>query len=697
MKRIIAILSAIIVVLFCLCACGKVNGSETTTDTGHVHTYGEWQTIKEADCVNVGERERTCSCGETETEEISALGHTGGTADCKTLAKCERCGEEYGDYGPHTGGEAKTCKERAKCERCGVTYGDYGPHTGGTATCKQRARCEVCMHPYGEVDPENHRVVAATCVSKEKCRDCKKELGDSLDPSNHEKLKGKGLEKVCAGCKQTLLPETDASIVDSQNNKPIKYDEFFQKVTDERVARLSKAYSGVVPRYIRNDESKLLTPEETNKYVSPGSSNVKPNATIITREQALEDVKICFKGYYTYYGPYEYFGADKFENAEKKAINAVNEFFDSGKKQISDTELYDIIISSLDFVIDSHARVTCSSKGGSLTKLNQKEYYSYYVKDIVFREDDAGYYTLANGNKWYLKDVNGGDFSEYLKVTIDESGELVYALVRIANPSAEKLTGDTVTVKRGDTEYTHDIVWKKYTKMYDSGQFSSAEETIWGTRVEDGVPIIHVRSFSRIYDAELTKYSESGSQFKNQKLFIVDLRHNGGGYSNYNTNWVKNYIANIQWLAIYGNVKLSSTVTELPLQELMFKTTNDNNRKIVLIDNDGASSGELACVEFQSITNTLIIGTNTKGCCFSGDWVYVQLPNSTIVLKLGTNYFDMFNNYYKGQHPEGIGLMPDVFVNSTEALDLSMKMIEYYGIEKSKDTSGITTFGTGKR
>ena len=129
----------------------------------------------------------------------------------------------------------------------------------------------------------------------------------------------------------------------------------------------------------------------------------------------------------------------------------------------------------------------------------------------------------------------------------------------------------------------------------------------------------------------------------------------------------------------------------------MFKTTNDNNRKIVLIDNDGASSGELACVEFQSITNTLIIGTNTKGCCFSGDWVYVQLPNSTIVLKLGTNYFDFFNYYYKGMNPEGIGIMPDVFVNSTEALDLSMKMIEYYGIEKSKDTSGITTFGTGKR
>ena len=28
---------------------------------------------------------------------------------------------------------------------------------------------------------------------------------------------------------------------------------------------------------------------------------------------------------------------------------------------------------------------------------------------------------------------------------------------------------------------------------------------------------------------------------------------------------------------------------------------------------------------------------------------------------------------------------------------VTMKMIEYYGIEKSKDTLGITTFGTGKR
>ena len=180
MKKIITFLAAIIISLFCLCACGTESG-ETTTDAGHIHAYGEWQTVREAGCVNAGERERTCSCGETETEEIPARGHIGG--------------------------EAKTCKSRAKCERCGVTYGDYGPHTGGEATCKQRARCELCMHPYGEVDPKNHRVIAATCVSKEKCRDCKKEFGDSFDPNNHEVAKGKGIDKICEKCHKSVLPE----------------------------------------------------------------------------------------------------------------------------------------------------------------------------------------------------------------------------------------------------------------------------------------------------------------------------------------------------------------------------------------------------------------------------------------------------------------------------------------------------------
>ncbi len=665
MKKIITFLAAIIISLFCLCACGT-ESVETTTDAGHIHAYGEWQTVREADCVNAGERERTCDCGETETEEIPALGHTGGEA---------------------------TCKLRAKCERCGVTYGDYGPHTGGEATCKQRARCELCMHPYGEVDPKNHRVVAATCVSKEKCRDCKKELGDSFDPNNHGVAKGKGIDKICEKCHKSVLPETDASIVDSTNEKPIDYNEYLKKVNDERNGRLSTPYDGNVPNYTRSDKNKLLTAAEREKYVSAGTGGMpKRNGAMMTKEQALADAEICFKAFYTYYSLYEYFGADKFEEAERKAIAAINEYYEEeGDMPMTDGDFYDIMLSLFDFIVDSHCGMYISRCGGSFANLNKKKYYAYYVKDIVFREDDIGYYTLVQGKKWYLEKVNGGDFSEYLKVTIDESGELVYALVRIANPDAESLEGDTFTIQRGNVAYIHNILWSKYDTRQSTG------ETTAGVRIENGVPIIHARSFGRD-KSELEKYSASGRQMKKQKLFVIDLRGNGGGSSSYAESWVRNYSGST---ARYPSVlaRLNASLSGSSINGAMYSYVpkENPNNTIVLIDKGVASSGEMAYQYHSTFNNTLFVGTNTSGCMLAGDYVYVQLPNSHMIFVIGTRYEDSCKEYYKGMNPEGIGLMPDVFVNSTEALDLSMKMIEYYGIEKSKDTSGITTFGTGKR
>ena len=121
------------------------------------------------------------------------------------------------------------------------------------------------------------------------------------------------------------------------------------------------------------------------------------------------------------------------------------------------------------------------------------------------------------------------------------------------------------------------------------------------------------------------------------------------------------------------------------------------NNTIVLIDKNVASSGEMAYQYHSTFNNTLFVGTNTAGCMLAGEPETIQLPNSKMVFRIGTLYIDGCKDYYNGMNPEGIGLMPDVFVDGKDALDLSMKMIEYYGIEKTKNTSGITTFGTGKR
>ena len=45
-------------------------------DTPHEHSFGEWVVTVPATCTAMGEEQRTCSCGEIETREIAALGHT---------------------------------------------------------------------------------------------------------------------------------------------------------------------------------------------------------------------------------------------------------------------------------------------------------------------------------------------------------------------------------------------------------------------------------------------------------------------------------------------------------------------------------------------------------------------------------------------------------------------------------------------
>ena len=122
-------------------------------------------------------------------EDSGSHVHTGGVATCNEKAKCNECGEEYGEFNPenHTstelvyvsngngthkivhkccnavtqaeeicaGGEA-TCKEKAKCEKCGGEYGELGEHTGGTPTCNQKAVCSDCGKEYGNFDATNH-------------------------------------------------------------------------------------------------------------------------------------------------------------------------------------------------------------------------------------------------------------------------------------------------------------------------------------------------------------------------------------------------------------------------------------------------------------------------------------------------------------------------------------------------------------
>ena len=141
-------------------------------------------------------------------QTIEATGHSGGTATCHTKAKCEICGEEYGelDAKNHDGETEIRDAKKATCTEEGYTGDTYCKgcdellesgeaieatgHSGGIATCSQKAKCEICGEAYGKLNPENHihlKHMKAKAATKDAegnteywyCPDCKKYYKDA--------------------------------------------------------------------------------------------------------------------------------------------------------------------------------------------------------------------------------------------------------------------------------------------------------------------------------------------------------------------------------------------------------------------------------------------------------------------------------------------------------------------------------------
>ncbi|MCR5456742.1 MAG: DUF6273 domain-containing protein [Clostridiales bacterium] len=143
--------------------CGKNLSGE------HVHSYGEWTTVKKATCTEAGSEERVCSCGSVETRGVAALGHIDSNKD----NKCDRCGASMGEH-THTFGEWTTVKKATcteagseerlcscgtvetrtvaalghvddnkdgKCDRCGASMSGEHTHSFGEWTTVKPANC----------------------------------------------------------------------------------------------------------------------------------------------------------------------------------------------------------------------------------------------------------------------------------------------------------------------------------------------------------------------------------------------------------------------------------------------------------------------------------------------------------------------------------------------------------------------------
>jgi hypothetical protein len=161
-----------------------------------LHEWGDWTVKTESTCTDAGIRERVCDkCGEAETEELSAGGHSYADATCSLAKTCTRCGATEGSPLEHEWEDA-TCIAPKSCARCDATVGEaLGEigHSGGTATCLDRAECEHCGARYGELTSHNWEMldtgVAVGCLEsgavKYKCTICLETKTETVAAKGH--------------------------------------------------------------------------------------------------------------------------------------------------------------------------------------------------------------------------------------------------------------------------------------------------------------------------------------------------------------------------------------------------------------------------------------------------------------------------------------------------------------------------------
>ena len=85
---------------------GKCDRCGISLDGTHTHEFGEWQPLNGSrpTCTESALEIRKCSCGETESREVPALGHINQNED----GKCDRCGISLGGNEPAVTNDAYT-------------------------------------------------------------------------------------------------------------------------------------------------------------------------------------------------------------------------------------------------------------------------------------------------------------------------------------------------------------------------------------------------------------------------------------------------------------------------------------------------------------------------------------------------------------------------------------------------------------
>lgn len=487
--------------------------------------------------------------------------------------------------------------------------------------------------------------------------------------------------------------------------KKISFSNIIREVNQERKTLLESETKNDIKQYIYcvTGDKEGFTDEEIETLLL----QQEVTQSTISREDALEDADYLFRLLKYVYGGYGYYGGDEvFDQAKNKVTNSINT-----KDEIFINALNEVFAKHLSFITDGHMRI-------GRAKVNKEHILKYYCnQQIEVKKSNRDFYYLVDNKKRYIKSINSdNEVEKYLKLSINEDGELVYYIGLLQN--------DENAMTLLHIEYNLNSEIKKdeinLTKVLEKVHHDS---TAFEQKTIEGIPVLTCRKLDDQSEENTLKYFvESGLKLKNENVFIIDLRGNGGGSDIWCNFWFENYTGatphtgitsakRYSKLYLYAEKRKQDILLEPFLEKYDMPRLNkevksyyesknqalrnkaydtwkfelngsewvkNENIIFVLIDKGVMSSTEGFVEILRTLENVIFVGSNTRGATDLNDQRKMYLPNSNSRVYFGVGLNMM---KYPPHFIDGVGYEPDLWLDDENVLERVVNLCNQYNLK----------------
>lgn len=422
-------------------------------------------------------------------------------------------------------------------------------------------------------------------------------------------------------------------------------DSFLQTVNDRKEAIYNEDFLPFEQQWADDvfDWDDTFTQEEMEQLSTP-PQNVPEQ---MSNETAQQDIWMFFRLLRQGYGGYDYFGGEEvFDRLERQALDALPD------GTVTPEQLIEAVGCVKEVVTDNNLKI-----GG--VPMAQTQYETWF-SEVYFDTPEQA------------EEVN----PEWIQPSIAPDGHLCYTLAAVVtDEQAEQLPNEAMI----DGESVS-IDWQRW-------QCTGLEDTVLSVdELQNGAPLLASRSMMADNDqhsVQLDALSRVGTDYRDVPLLVWDLRSNSGGSDSYFRGWFAGFTG------MNPDVKVSYAARLTPLNKYLLDFVLStgwyvdrsegllNHRDgitFVLQDGKTADIGESMVSQLRSVTNTLTVGSNTKGAMLTSNTVNVWLPGSGLEVQWGIK----LQQVEKPGNPDGYGVEPDLWVPPEMALERVEKLCDYY-------------------